>query len=159
MVRNYWSKQSRAYHHTAPINMNYALHAALREVLGEGLAVRQARHLSLHQAFAAGITALGLEFWVRPEIRLPVLNTIRIPEGIADQPVRAFLLQNYGVEIGAGLGSMAGKAWRIGLMGESCRIRNVLLVLAALEGALRAQGFACSPGSGVAAAQAAWKQA
>ena len=156
LVRNYWNDQSRAYHHTAPINMNFGLHQALREVLDEGLPARFARHCRHHQALRAGIEAMGLRYAVPEEIRLPVLNAIVIPQGIDDKMVRTQLLQDFGIEIGGGLGPMAGRTWRVGLMGSTCRTSNVLVFLAALEACLHRQGFACSPGSGVAAANASY---
>lgn len=154
MVRNYWSNQSRAYHHTAPINMNYALHAALVSVLEEGLPQRFERHQRHHLALRAGVEALGLKFAVPESHRLPVLNAITIPEGVDDKAVRAGLLNEFGIEIGAGLGPMAGKTWRVGLMGESSSPVNVLVFLAALEACLAKQGARELNGAGVAAANA-----
>lgn len=152
MVRNYWSDQSRAYHHTAPINMNYGLHEALRIVLEEGLEARHARHRRNHLALRAGLEALGVEFAVAEPHRLPMLNAVRIPDGVDDKAVRSQLLNEFGIEIGGGLGPLAGKTWRIGLMGETSTRRNVLLFLAALEACLQAQGHVLTPGAGVAAA-------
>jgi len=152
MVRNYWNEQSRAYHHTAPINMNYALHQALREVLEEGLSARFARHARNHRALRAGIEAMGLRYAVEEAIRLPVLNAIVIPQGVDDKAVRSQLLAEFGIEIGGGLGPMAGKTWRVGLMGATSTPANVLLFLAALEACLQRQGYICPPGSGVSAA-------
>jgi len=156
MVRNYWSNQSRAYHHTAPINMNYGLHQALREVLEEGLAARHARHRRHHLALRAGIEAMGLKYAVDEAVRLPVLNAILIPDGVEDRAVRARLLSEFGIEIGGGLGPMAGKTWRVGLMGAACHAGNVLLFLAALEACLQAQGHNCPAGQGVVAANASY---
>ena len=150
LVRNYWG-QSRAYHHTAPINMNYALHEALRQTLLEGLSARFARHTRNHLALRAGIEAMGLSFVVAEPYRLPMLNSIRIPEGADDKAVRGKLLNDFGIEIGGGLGAMAGKVWRVGLMGETSQPRNVLLFLAALEACLAGKVPA---GAGVAAANA-----
>ncbi|REJ97050.1 MAG: alanine--glyoxylate aminotransferase family protein [Planctomycetota bacterium] len=152
MVSNYWSDQSRAYHHTAPINMNYALHESLRIVLEEGLEARHARHRANHLMLRAGLEALGVEFAVAEEHRLPMLNAVKIPEGVDDKGVRSQLLREFGIEIGGGLGPMAGKTWRIGLMGETSARRNVLLFLAALEACLKSQGADVTPGAGVAAA-------
>lgn len=152
MVRNYWSNQSRAYHHTAPINMNYGLHTALREALEEGLENRFTRHRQNHLALRAGLEALGMQYAVAEEIRLPMLNAVRIPEGVDDKAVRGRLLSEFGIEIGGGLGPMAGKTWRIGLMGAASSKRNVLLFLAALENCLSVAGYGLSPGAGVAAA-------
>jgi alanine-glyoxylate transaminase / serine-glyoxylate transaminase / serine-pyruvate transaminase len=152
MVRNYWSDKSRAYHHTAPINMNYGLHEALRIVLEEGLDARFDRHRQNHLALRAGLEALGVDFAVAREHRLPMLNAVRIPDGVDDKQVRSQLLSEYGIEIGGGLGPLAGKNWRIGLMGETSTRRNVLMFLAALEASLQAQGHSTSSGAGVAAA-------
>lgn len=154
MVRNYWSDSSRAYHHTAPINMNYGLHEALRLVLDEGLEPRFARHRRNHLALRAGLEAMGIEYAVPEEIRLPMLNAVRIPAGVDDAAVRRRLLNEFGIEIGAGLGPMKGKTWRIGLMGEASSSRNVLLFLAALENCLAAHGGSSAAGAGVAAANA-----
>jgi alanine-glyoxylate transaminase / serine-glyoxylate transaminase / serine-pyruvate transaminase len=156
MVRNYWSDKSRAYHHTAPINMNYGLHEALRIVLEEGLDARFDRHRRNHLALRAGLEALGVEFAVAEQHRLPMLNAVRIPAGVDDKQVRSQLLSEYGIEIGGGLGPLAGKTWRIGLMGETSTQRNVLLLLAALESCLQAQKHSTGPGAGVAAAIAAF---
>lgn len=152
MVRNYWSDQSRAYHHTAPINMNYGLHQALRNVLDEGLENAFTRHQRNHLALRAGLEAMGLNYAVAEEFRLPMLNAVLIPNGVDDKAVRSRLLNEFGIEIGGGLGPMAGKTWRIGLMGEACTKRNVLLFLAALENCLHAAGHTISPGAGVGAA-------
>lgn len=152
MVRNYWSDSSRAYHHTAPINMNYGLHQALRELLQEGLENRFARHRHHHLALRAGLEALGIEYAVAESHRLPMLNAVRIPEGVDDKTVRSALLTEFGIEIGGGLGPLAGKTWRIGLMGEACTRRNVLLFLGALEQCLQSAGGQPTAGAGVAAA-------
>jgi alanine-glyoxylate transaminase/serine-glyoxylate transaminase/serine-pyruvate transaminase len=152
MVRNYWSESSRAYHHTAPINMNYGLHEALRLTLEEGLEVRFARHQRNHQALKTGLAALGIAYAVAEGQQLPMLNAVQIPAGVDDAAVRSRLLNEFGIEIGAGLGPMKGKTWRIGLMGEASTSRNVLLFLAALENCLFAQGVAINAGSSVAAA-------
>jgi alanine-glyoxylate transaminase/serine-glyoxylate transaminase/serine-pyruvate transaminase len=153
MVRNYWG-QDRAYHHTAPINMNYGLHEALRLVLEEGLEARFARHRRNHLALKAGLKAMGVQYAVAEGIQLPMLNAALIPAGVDDVKARKQLLAEFGIEIGGGLGPMKGKTWRIGLMGETSSPRNVLLLLAALERCLRDQGCAGSPGAGVAAANA-----
>ncbi len=157
MVRNYWGSD-RAYHHTAPINMNYGLHAALRRVLEEGLEKRFARHQLNHVALREGLAAMGINYAVAEEIRLPMLNAVQIPDGVDDAAVRSQLLNEFGIEIGAGLGPMKGKTWRIGLMGEASSSRNVLLFLAALERCLGDQGIAVSPGAGVVAANAVYAQ-
>jgi alanine-glyoxylate transaminase/serine-glyoxylate transaminase/serine-pyruvate transaminase len=158
LIANYWSDKSRAYHHTAPINMNYALHEALRGVLEEGLEARFARHRRNHLALRAGLEAMGIEYAVAEPYCLPMLNAVKIPAGVDDQAVRSRLLSAYGIEIGGGLGPLAGKTWRIGLMGETSQPRNVLLFLAALEACLAAQGVGLPAGAGVAAANAAYAQ-
>jgi alanine-glyoxylate transaminase/serine-glyoxylate transaminase/serine-pyruvate transaminase len=153
MIERYWGSD-RFYHHTAPINMNYALREALALVVEEGLEAQFARHRRHHEALKAGLDALGLEL-VPPEgYRLPQLNCVRIPEGVDDVAVRQRLLNEWNIEIGGGLGSLKGKAWRIGLMGYSCRFENVTLFLSALETCLRAHGLRASD-SPVAAAHAA----
>ncbi|MEQ1825964.1 MAG: alanine--glyoxylate aminotransferase family protein [Pirellula sp.] len=157
MVRNYWAESSRVYHHTAPINMNYALHEALRIVLEEGLEARFARHMKNHMALRAGLTALGIQFAVAEENRLPMLNAVLIPTGVDDAAVRSRLLNEFGIEIGAGLGPMKGKTWRIGLMGEASNPRNVLLFLAALENCLAAQKISVQPGASIAAANTVYQ--
>jgi alanine-glyoxylate transaminase/serine-glyoxylate transaminase/serine-pyruvate transaminase len=147
MVRNYWG-EDRSYHHTAPINMNYGLHEALRLVLEEGLSTRHERHRLNHQALKAGLSALGLEYAVAEECCLPMLNAVRIPTGVDDAAARKQLLNEFGIEIGGGLGPMKGKTWRIGLMGEASTRANVLLFLAALECCLMAQGYDFPEGEG-----------
>lgn len=154
MVQNYWGSE-RTYHHTAPISMNYALLAALQETIEEGLQERWRRHERNHRALVAGIEAMGLRMYVQPEFRLWSLNTVTIPEGVDDARVRSRLLHDFNLEIGGGLGSLKGRVWRVGLMGDSSRIRNVLYFLHALERALAAEGFHCPPGSGVQAAACA----
>ncbi|RMF42760.1 MAG: alanine--glyoxylate aminotransferase family protein [Planctomycetota bacterium] len=149
MLRNYWGS-NRVYHHTAPINMTYALREALKMVVEEGLTARIARHELHHRMLRAGLEALGLEYI--PQHSLTTLNAVRVPEGVDDAMVRSRLLQDFGIEIGAGLGPFKGQAWRIGLMGSSSTRRNVLLVLAALETILRDCG---AVGGGVSVLDAA----
>lgn len=151
LVRAYWGEE-RSYHHTAPINMNYALHEALRIVVDEGLEQRHARHRRNHLALKAGLHAMGIEYAVAEEHQLPMLNAVRIPAGVDDSVVRRQLLTEFGIEIGGGLGPMKGTTWRIGLMGEASTPRNVLLFLAALEWCLNDAGVKTQPGAGVAAA-------
>jgi alanine-glyoxylate transaminase/serine-glyoxylate transaminase/serine-pyruvate transaminase len=155
MVRSYWGAQ-RAYHHTAPINMNYALHESLRLVLEEGLEQRFTRHQENHQALKAGLKALGIEYSVAEGRQLPMLNSVWIPEGVDDGATRSRLLNRFGIEIGGGLGPFKGRTWRIGLMGEASRQSNVLLFLAALESCLADQGVHFEPGSAVAAANSVY---
>jgi alanine-glyoxylate transaminase/serine-glyoxylate transaminase/serine-pyruvate transaminase len=139
MLRKYYTGGGggggRVYHHTAPINMTYALREALAIVIEEGLEARIARHAAMHRRLRAGLEALGLRYI--PAHSLHTLNCISIPDGADDATVRRRLLEEYGIEIGAGLGPMAGKAWRIGLMGHGATQRNVDLVLAALGEVLR----------------------
>jgi alanine-glyoxylate transaminase/serine-glyoxylate transaminase/serine-pyruvate transaminase len=130
LIRNYWSAD-RAYHHTAPVNMTYALREALLCVREEGLDARIARHRENHLALRAGLEAIGLSYI--PERSLAPLNAVAVPAGVDDAQVRARLLADYGIEIGGGLGPFKGKAWRIGLMGASSSRRNVTLFLAALQ--------------------------
>lgn len=136
MLQSYWGKE-RFYHHTAPINMIYALREALRMVLEEGLEKRFQRHQLHSKALVAGLEAMGMEMVASAQYRLPELNAVYIPDGIDDSTVRKVLLNEYGIEIGGGLGKFKGKAWRIGLMGYSCSRGNVMLFLAALENILR----------------------
>ncbi len=151
MVRSYWG-DSRAYHHTAPINMNYGLHEALRLVLVEGMENRYSRHYANHCALKSGLEAMGIEFAVAEDHQLPMLNAVKIPEGVDDADIRGQLLNRFGIEIGGGLGPMKGKTWRIGLMGESSQTSHVLLFQAALDQCLLHAGYQLSPGAGVAAA-------
>lgn len=156
MLSSYWGSD-RAYHHTAPINMNYGLHEALRLVLEEGLQARHSRHKENHLALRAGLEAVGLNFTVAEEYRLPMLNSVSIPDGIDDAGVRKQLLNEFGIEIGGGLGPLKGKTWRIGLMGEASQRRNVLMFLASLEKCLMDQNYALTPGASVAAANTFYK--
>jgi len=152
LLDGYWG-QDRAYHHTAPISMAFALHEALSMVCEEGLEDRYARHRRHHLALVAGLEAMGMRMQVEdPEHRLWSLNAVRVPEGVDEAAVRSELLTRLGIEIGGGLGPLAGQIWRIGLMGASSTEGNVLLVLDALEAALRHQECAVAPGAGVAAA-------
>jgi len=143
MLQNYWGKE-RFYHHTAPINMVYALREALRLVLEEGLEERFHRHQLNSNALVAGLEAMGLKMIAPTEYRLPELNSVYIPEEIDDATVRKALLNEYGIEIGGGLGKFKGKAWRIGLMGYSSSRANVMLLLAALENILSSNGYSVS---------------
>jgi alanine-glyoxylate transaminase/serine-glyoxylate transaminase/serine-pyruvate transaminase len=152
MIRQYWGTD-RAYHHTAPITMNYALREGLRLVLEEGLEARWARHVRNHQALKAGLTALGLKYSAKEGNQLPQLNAVHIPAGVDDLVVRKRLLTEFGIEIGGGLGDFKGKVWRIGLMGQNSRPAPVFTVLAALEQCLRGAGAKVTPGAGVAAAE------
>jgi alanine-glyoxylate transaminase/serine-glyoxylate transaminase/serine-pyruvate transaminase len=155
MLRSYWSNE-RVYHHTAPINMTYALREALQIVLEEGLPARIKRHRRHHLMLRAGLEALGLEYI--PQHSLTTLNAIRVPDGADDAAVRKRLLNDFNIEIGAGLGPFKGKAWRIGLMGASSSQANILLVLSALECLLDEQGIAVDRGAAIAAAAASLKE-
>ncbi|OPX54429.1 alanine--glyoxylate aminotransferase [Oceanospirillum multiglobuliferum] len=154
LVMGYWGGSGkRAYHHTAPVNALYALHESLVMLLEEGLENAWARHNLHHQALKAGLEAMGLELLVDEADRLPQLNSVKIPEGVDDAALRSALLDNYSLEIGAGLGALAGKVWRIGLMGAGCTRRNVMLCLDALENTMRAQGVQVNAGAADAAAK------
>lgn len=155
LVLGYWNQQARTYHHTAPINALYALHESLLLLQDEGLEAAWQRHQTNHLSLRAGIEALGLNFVVPENERLPQLNAISIPAGVADSEVRSRLLKDYGLEIGAGLGEMAGKIWRIGLMGYGSNPRNVLFCLAALESVLASMNAEINTGVAQKAAQAA----
>ena len=133
LLRKYWSGAKRAYHHTGPISMFYSIHEAMRMVLEEGLEARFARHKQNHEKLKEGLEAMGFEFLVAPSYRLPMLNAVKIPQGFDDVTVRGKLLNEYNIEIGAGLGDFAGKVWRIGLMGESCTQNHINMLLAALK--------------------------
>ena len=139
MVRTYWGAE-RKYHHTAPINMIYGLREALRIIAEEGLEARATRHRLNHRALVAGLEAMGLKMLVPESERLPMLNAVRIPESAADVKVRRALLDEFGIEIGGGLGSLEGKIWRVGLMGYSSTRKNVFLFLSTLETVLKAEG-------------------
>lgn len=132
MVRQYWGSE-RFYHHTAPINMLYALDEALAIVLEEGLDARFKRHRQMHELLKNGLADLGISYASDEAHSLPMLNAVHIPEGADDSTVRRRLLTEYGIEIGGGLGAFKGKAWRIGLMGEGASRRNVTLLVAALK--------------------------
>ncbi|MEJ2061362.1 MAG: alanine--glyoxylate aminotransferase family protein [Gammaproteobacteria bacterium] len=154
LVMGYWgSGAKRAYHHTAPINSLYGLHESLVILQEEGLENAWARHTHNHRALRAGIEAMGLEFFVDPEHCLPQLNPVTVPEGVDEAAVRSILLKDYELEIGAGLGPMAGKIWRIGLMGYASNERNVLNCLGALEAALVGLGAPVITGKGEDAAR------
>lgn len=152
LLQQYWGSD-RVYHHTAPISMVYALREALRIVQEEGLPARIARHRRNALALAAGLEALGLRLIAPEGCRIHPLTAVRIPDGVNDGAVRTALLNEFGIEIGGGLGVFKGKAWRIGLMGYSSTPANVFALLSALERLLPRQGFHVAPGAGLAAAQ------
>jgi alanine-glyoxylate transaminase/serine-glyoxylate transaminase/serine-pyruvate transaminase len=141
LLMGYWGAGARrAYHHTAPVNCLYGLHEALLILREEGLDNAWSRHAANHQTLRHGLEALGLSLLVDEEGRLPQLNAVCIPDGVDDAAIRARLLQEFGLEIGGGLGDLAGKIWRIGLMGYASNPGNVLYCLSALETVLRAAG-------------------
>ncbi|MHB8763839.1 MAG: pyridoxal-phosphate-dependent aminotransferase family protein [Deferrisomatales bacterium] len=159
LILGYWGSEGRrAYHHTAPVNALYALHEALVILREEGLEAAWARHARHHLALRAGLEALGLSLVVPEASRLPQLNAVSVPEGLDEAEVRRRLLAEYGLEIGAGLGAMAGRIWRIGLMGHACTQRNVRVCLGALDAVLADLGAPIRPGRAVAAAQAAYRE-
>ena len=151
MLAKYWGSE-RVYHHTAPINMTYALYEALRLVLEEGLEACYARHALNHRALRAGLAALGITYAAAEGHLLPMLNAVRVPDGVNDAAVRTALLEQFGIEIGGGLGDFKGKVWRIGLMGHGSRAANVITFLGALEQILAEQGHKFTHGASLAAA-------
>ncbi len=160
LVMGYWARDgagggARAYHHTAPINALYGLHEALLILEEGGVENAWARHARMHQALRDGLEAMGLEFWVAPEHRLPQLNAVKVPDGVDEAEVRKRCLADYGLEVGSGLGDFEGKVWRIGLMGHSARADNVLLCLEALEKILAEMQAPIKTGTAAAAAAAA----
>ena len=136
LVRNYWAGAKRAYHHTAPVSAMYALHEAYRLVLEEGLEARFERHWKNHLLLKEALESLGMSFLVQEGFRLPMLNAVVIPEGVDEAKVRKQLLEQYDIEIGAGLGQFAGKIWRIGLMGESSTRNHINMLATALKALL-----------------------
>ena len=154
LLGQYWGGE-RVYHHTAPISMIYALREALRIVDEEGLQQRFARHRRSARALWAGLEAMGIGLIAPEGYRAYSLTTVRIPEGVDDAALRRTLLEDWGIEIGGGLGPLRGKAWRVGLMGYNSTAKSVLTFLAALESALVQQGLEIAQGAGAAAAQRA----
>jgi len=149
----YWGGGGkRAYHHTAPINNLYGLHEALVILQEETLETSWARHAIHHEALRAGLEAMGLTFIVKKGDHLPQLNTVTIPEGVDEAAVRSILLNDYDLEIGAGLGALAGKVWRIGLMGHAASRKNILYCISALESVLTGMGADINYGVAVNAA-------
>ncbi len=156
LVMGYWGDNAkRTYHHTAPVNPLYGLHEALVILKDEGLEQAWTKHLRIHNALRAGIEAMGMSFLVNETERLPQLNAVNVPEGVDEAQVRKRLLQNYNLEIGAGLGVLAGRVWRIGLMGYACNIKNVVHCLAALDAVLSDMKAPIESGKAVVAAHAA----
>ncbi len=152
MVQKYWSDE-RIYHHTAPINMIYSLREALLILLEEGLDSLYARHRKNSEALIAGLAALGISPFVDEQNRLPQLNSVTVPAGADDKAVRGELLNEFNIEIGAGLGALAGKIWRIGLMGQSSNPKNVIYFLSALEQILFRKNVITQTGKAVSAAE------
>ncbi|UCF81371.1 MAG: alanine--glyoxylate aminotransferase family protein [Acidobacteriota bacterium] len=153
MVREYWGEE-RVYHHTAPINMTYALREALRIVLEEGLEARIKRHELNHRALRAGLEAMGLRYVTKHAV--PVLNPVYVPDGADDARVRRRLLEEFGIEVSAGLGPFKGKVWRIGIMGHTSRRRSVMLFLAALKAILIDEGVKLADGEVLASASSVY---
>ena len=133
LVKDYWAGAKRAYHHTAPVSAMFALREAYRLVLEEGLENRCARHQQNHELLTTGLESMGIEFLVDEPYRLSMLNAVKVPEGVDDAAVRTMLLNDYNIEIGAGLGQFAGNVWRIGIMGESSTSNHVNTLLSALK--------------------------
>lgn len=156
LVMSYWTGDGkRSYHHTAPINALYGLHESLLILHEEGIEEAWTRHERNHRALRAGLEALGLRYVVPEGERTPQLNAVWVPEGVDDARVRSRLLEEHGLEIGAGLGDFAGKVWRIGLMGHSSRWENIELCLTALASALAAEGVRVDGTGAVTAAREA----
>jgi alanine-glyoxylate transaminase/serine-glyoxylate transaminase/serine-pyruvate transaminase len=156
LLEDYWV--GRKYHHTLSTSLIYALREALLMIREEGLEARELRHERHHQAFAAGIEAMGLSLLPPAPERCWTLNTVRVPAGVDEASVRRTLLSAYNIEVGAGLGPLAGRIWRVGLMGASSSPQTLLQLLAALEGALTLQGYPAREGAGVSAAAASLRQ-
>jgi alanine-glyoxylate transaminase/serine-glyoxylate transaminase/serine-pyruvate transaminase len=157
LLLQYWGGE-RAYHHTAPINMLYALREALLLVHLEGLEAVFARHALQHRALAAGLTGMGLTLAVAEPLRLPQLNAVRVPAGVDDAAVRRALLLQYDIEIGAGLGAWKGQVFRVGLMGHTARRDHVITFLAALEEILGRTGAPIATGRALQAAGDVWAE-
>jgi alanine-glyoxylate transaminase/serine-glyoxylate transaminase/serine-pyruvate transaminase len=133
LLTKYWEGKTRVYHHTAPINMLYGLYQALLLIVDEGLEHVYERHLQQHKRLVHGLEAMGITMLVEPDFRLPMLNSVYVPDGVDDAKTRKELRTKYKIEIGAGLGPLAGKIWRFGLMGHSARDENIDRVLGALK--------------------------
>ncbi|HAV62869.1 MAG TPA: alanine--glyoxylate aminotransferase [Verrucomicrobiales bacterium] len=152
LLAGYWGEE-RVYHHTAPISMNYALHEALRLVLEEGLEARFARHRENHLALKAALDVMKLKIMSQEGHQLWQLNAVQVPEGVDEAGVRKQLLTQYGIEVGAGLGPMKGKIWRVGLMGATSTRDNVVKFVQAFGDILNAGGYTCDTKAAVAAAK------
>lgn len=158
MLAQYWGTE-RVYHHTAPINMTYALYEALRLVLAEGLDSCHARHLLNHRALKAGAAAIGIRYTAAEGHQLPMLNALAVPDGVDEARLRTDLLSRFNIEIGAGLGAFKGKVWRVGLMGHGSRANNVFTFLSALEQLLAEQNVRFEHGASIAAATEVYRSA
>ena len=157
LLAEYWMGDTRKYHHTLSMTLVYALREALRIIIEEGESVCYQRHERNAQALIAGAKAIGLQPAAAENYRAPMLTTLRIPDGIDDVTIRKRLIQEYNIEIGGGLGIFAGKAWRIGLMGDAANEQNVLLVLNAIEKLLIELGYSVNTGNAVSAAAAVYQ--
>ncbi|MFN0038064.1 MAG: pyridoxal-phosphate-dependent aminotransferase family protein [Burkholderiales bacterium] len=156
LLFGYWGATTRTYHHTAPTNSLYSLHEALLMLREEGLENAWARHQRNHRALKAGLEVLGLEYLVNENYRLPQMNAVKVKPGLDEKEVRTRLLSEFNLEIGAGLGDLAGKIWRFGIMGYSCKMENVMLALCALEALFADMGAHVEPGAAEAAAYHAY---
>jgi alanine-glyoxylate transaminase/serine-glyoxylate transaminase/serine-pyruvate transaminase len=156
LLLGYWGSTNRTYHHTAPTNSLFALHEALLLIKEEGLDNCWARHSRHHVALKAGLEAMGLKFLVEEKYQLPQMNAVLCPSGVDEEAVRKSLLNEFNLEIGAGLGPLKGRIWRFGLMGYSCRADNVMLCLSALGSILMDMGLAIKVGEAEAAAHQAY---
>ncbi|HEV8646960.1 MAG TPA: aminotransferase class V-fold PLP-dependent enzyme, partial [Burkholderiales bacterium] len=156
LLLGYWGATNRTYHHTAPTNSLYALHEALLMLREEGLENAWARHQRNHKALKAGLETLGLNYLVEEPYRLPQMNAVTVLPGVDEKEVRRRLLLDYNLEIGAGLGDLAGKIWRFGIMGYSCKMENVMLSLCALETVFADLGLKVEFGAAEAAAYHAY---
>jgi alanine-glyoxylate transaminase / serine-glyoxylate transaminase / serine-pyruvate transaminase len=156
LLLGYWGATTRTYHHTAPTNALYALHEALVMLKEEGLENAWARHQRNHKALKAGLETLDLHYLVEEAHRLPQMNAVQVRQGIDEKEVRRRLLAEFNLEIGAGLGELAGKVWRFGIMGYSCKMENVMLALCALEAVFADMGAQVELGAAEAAAYHAY---
>lgn len=152
-VAEYWNQTQRVYHHTSPITMTYAMRESLRMMMEEGIAERHARHARVAGGLRAGLTAMGLELAASPDYQLNPITVVKVPAGVDDAAARKRLLDEWNIEVSGGLGEFRGQAWRIGMMGEGARDRNVLALLSAMEVILSDAGYEVAYGASVAAAQ------
>ena len=152
-VAEYWNQTQRVYHHTSPITMTYAMRESLRMLMEEGIAERHARHARVAGGLRAGLTAMGLELAASPDYQLNPITVVKVPADVDDAAARKRLLDEWNIEVSGGLGEFRGRAWRIGMMGEGARDRNVLALLSAMEVILSDAGYEVAYGASVAAAQ------